>query len=205
MATIWFVSGETSSTPITTSTEGYIGSTSVALNASGSSSWNVPIARTWKWHTYIQSGSDWSSKSDTYGFQSNNIRRFIVFYRDGGNDTGKPNAYKIASGNTGSYSTGLQINLRAGIPNTCCPNAGMCTKDKLGRIWSFSEGPKNASEGDGGSRGAHALYTYANSCNSWKGGTDYWFFPGWFSSFFNEFLCYCVSKICRFAFFLFII
>jgi hypothetical protein len=57
--TIYFVSGDSSSTPITDSTPGYIASTStnIPIDDSGSVTWTgLSNGKKYYWHSYLESG-----------------------------------------------------------------------------------------------------------------------------------------------------
>lgn len=171
---IFFVSGETSTPPITSSTPGYIASTStdIAAGESGSVTWTGLSPGTWKWHAYVTDGSEWSPKSDVWSFTIKDIPKFILFSRYGANDAGNPVTYRICSG---SGKT-AKINLVSGGPGSISPTYPVSWTDRNGKIWVMVQfdNPSVTSH----ARGDHScLWTVAPSLNSWKGGWDYWFYP----------------------------
>lgn len=98
---VYFVSGTSSSTPIVGSDDGYIGSANVVTDGlsnivtSSTVTWtSLSDNTTYNWHGYLESGGNWSSKSDNRSFdieeavQSMSRRVHGIFYTD--TDTGLP-------------------------------------------------------------------------------------------------------------------
>jgi len=104
-------------------------------------------------------------------------RKVIMFYRNGANDsTSTDVSYKIISGN----SVGNEIDLFSADGSSTYCLYGHSFKDFKNRIWYNMVG-RTAS-----TYCQTTLYTYPNSCNSWKyniasppypGGWDFWFSP----------------------------
>jgi len=101
----------------------------------------------------------------------------IIFYRDGSNNSQVGLAYRIISGAT----VGDQIELFDGVNSDPIGGDrmtyGVSHRDYKNRIWVGGLFENDFDSYSGREYGAMMyLYTYPNSCNSWKGGWDYWFF-----------------------------
>jgi len=178
---VYFVSGSSSSTPITDATEGYIASSEVLVNGISSATWsNLDNKKTYRWHSYLyeKESDTWSSKSDITSFSVLDINKIIMFYRYGDNDAGNNYVYKICSGNNVDDKIQLVSGLSDGIDKvTYSPNYHYSwTNPKDGKIWFMCtwkcDKPSNDRWGS-----ESALYTYPASLQSWKGGMDLWWYP----------------------------
>jgi len=170
-----FVSGVTSTVPITGGAAGYLGSTTALTpNTSGSYSWALPkFDHTYRWHAYAKSGNEWSGKS-AVGSLERHLDKIYLFYRNGANDFGNPTSYRVCSG--GNISS-WEIDLYKGGDSSECTHGGVTFRDFKGRMWWCNPNYKNITPNPDVWGGAFAIYTYPESCNSWNGGWDYWWFP----------------------------
>jgi hypothetical protein len=167
-----FVSGTTSTAPISNSDPEFIASTSVAYNESGSTNWTNLGGHIYNWHAYINSDGTWSNATDSNSFTVRGYNKFLLAYRNGANDAGNPTSYRVCSGTSISS---WEIDLFSPDDSSECAYACTAFRDSFNRMWYSMHAWKNDVGNDWGA--GCALYTYPESCNSWKGGWDYWFYP----------------------------
>lgn len=149
-------------------------SSNVEVDKSGNVWWTGLSAGTYTWYAKAVSGATSSNASSSWSFtilSSDATKDYFIFtYRDGSNDAGNDICYRILSGST----IGPQMALFSGGTAAFCPNYPSLFTDSNGRIWCtviWRDAVANVNTDP------CALYTYAASVNSHKGGYDYWFYP----------------------------